>query len=315
MASRLHSSFAPNGKLVIALSSRAQFQNSLEKTFRRLVAISILSPSSTLGEMGGGVVMFNELCLAFLTVGMSQTPGGTGNETARVTVHLPAAARLYVDGILCPLTSDTRAFDTPPLRPGRDYAYILKAELVRDGQTVTNSKRVLVRSGETSSVDFGDMRSPDAEVSAAIPPSPLRLPMTAPPQYAQAGVDKTGKVELRMLVFETVPQTQMRTRMVDGKPVSETYTTMQERAKQVVQSVDFKELEVFGVDGKRIDSPAVLRKLKNGPTVLLSFDHLPDPTYLQIYKDGTLVFVVKPKLNGVPPMSPPPPLRAPVEVK
>lgn len=259
--------------------------------------------------------MISAFLLATLALGVGQTPSSTGNETARVTVRLPAAARLYVDGVLCPLASDTRTFDTPPLRPGRDYAYILKAEVVRDGKTLSNSKRVLVRSGETTSVDFGDMRTPDSEPVAAIPSNPLRLPMTSPPKYAQVNIDKTGRVELRMQVFETVPETRMRTRMVDGKQVPETYTTLRQIAKQVVQSVDFKELDVYDVAGKRIDASAVLRKMKNQPTVLLAFDQVPDPAYLQIYKDGTLVFVVKSKLNSAPIPLPPVPSTAPIEIK
>ncbi len=58
-----------------------------------------------------------------------------GKDAARVTVKLPADARLYVDGVPCPLTSATRSFDTPELDAGRSYYYTLKAEVVRDGET------------------------------------------------------------------------------------------------------------------------------------------------------------------------------------
>ena len=34
-------------------------------------------------------------------------------DVARITVRLPAEARLYIDGTLCPLSSDTRTFNTP----------------------------------------------------------------------------------------------------------------------------------------------------------------------------------------------------------
>jgi uncharacterized protein (TIGR03000 family) len=78
---------------------------------------------------------------------------------ARVRVHLPAEARLYVDGVLCPLTSGMRAFDTPPLEDGRPYYYTLKAELVRDGERRAQSKHVEVRAGKVATVDFNDLGS------------------------------------------------------------------------------------------------------------------------------------------------------------
>jgi uncharacterized protein (TIGR03000 family) len=77
---------------------------------------------------------------------------------AHVVVKLPEEARLFVDDTACPLTSATRAFDTPELRPGQAYYYTLKAEVTRDGRAVTESKRVTVRAGEETVVEFGDLR-------------------------------------------------------------------------------------------------------------------------------------------------------------
>ncbi len=75
-------------------------------------------------------------------------------EVARVTVKLPADARLYVDGVPCPLTSATRSFNTPELETGRSYYYTLKAEFVRDGAPHTLSKRVTVEAGKQVTVEF-----------------------------------------------------------------------------------------------------------------------------------------------------------------
>jgi uncharacterized protein (TIGR03000 family) len=77
-----------------------------------------------------------------------------GKDTARVTVKLPADARLYVDGVRCPLTSATRSFDTPELDAGRSYYYTLKAEVDRDGATRTDTQRVLVEAGKQVTVEF-----------------------------------------------------------------------------------------------------------------------------------------------------------------
>jgi uncharacterized protein (TIGR03000 family) len=80
-----------------------------------------------------------------------------GRDVARVTVKLPSDARLYVDNIVCPLTSDTRTFNTPELDVGRSYFYTLKAEVVRDGEKLTRSTRVVVEAGKDVTVEFKDL--------------------------------------------------------------------------------------------------------------------------------------------------------------
>lgn len=76
---------------------------------------------------------------------------------AHITVHLPADARLTIQGIDCPLTSETRTIDTPELVPGKEYAYVLKAEVQRNGRTVAQSQNVTFRSGESVVVSFEDL--------------------------------------------------------------------------------------------------------------------------------------------------------------
>jgi uncharacterized protein (TIGR03000 family) len=71
---------------------------------------------------------------------------------ATILVSLPAEAKLTVDGAATQSTSSTRTFASPALEPGRDYYYTLKAEIVRDGQTVSTSRRVAVRAGEQTRV-------------------------------------------------------------------------------------------------------------------------------------------------------------------
>jgi uncharacterized protein (TIGR03000 family) len=88
----------------------------------------------------------------------SRTGGGAGG-VARITVRVPADARLTVHGVDCPLGSDTRTFDTPALEPGQKYYYLLKAEVVRDGRTIAQTKRIDFRSGERVTVSFEDLEA------------------------------------------------------------------------------------------------------------------------------------------------------------
>ncbi len=80
-----------------------------------------------------------------------------GKDAARVTVKLPADARLYVDGVACTLTSASRSFNTPDLNAGQRYYYTLKAEVTRNGETVAKSQRVLVEAGKDVTVEFKDL--------------------------------------------------------------------------------------------------------------------------------------------------------------
>lgn len=78
-------------------------------------------------------------------------------DRARVIVRLPSDARLTVDGVDCPLASGNRTFDTPALEPGKKYVYTMKAEVVRDGQTYAETRRVIVEAGKRVKVDFSEL--------------------------------------------------------------------------------------------------------------------------------------------------------------
>jgi uncharacterized protein (TIGR03000 family) len=84
-------------------------------------------------------------------------PGGMGSvapDRAKVIVQLPTGAKLYVDDQPIKTTADSQAFNTPKLDPGQTYYYEVRAEVVRDGKTVVESKRILVRGGQEVSVAF-----------------------------------------------------------------------------------------------------------------------------------------------------------------
>jgi uncharacterized protein (TIGR03000 family) len=88
-----------------------------------------------------------------VVVDLNETPADVG----RVTVKLPADARLFVDGVSYPSTSATRSFETPRIEPGRRYSYELRAEVVRDGRTLSESRRVVVEAGKEVNVEFKDL--------------------------------------------------------------------------------------------------------------------------------------------------------------
>jgi uncharacterized protein (TIGR03000 family) len=74
---------------------------------------------------------------------------------AKVTIRLPADAKLWVDGKPTRQTGPVREFVTPPvLRPGQAYQYTFKAEWTQDGKKVTRERPVAVRATGKVDVDF-----------------------------------------------------------------------------------------------------------------------------------------------------------------
>jgi uncharacterized protein (TIGR03000 family) len=89
-------------------------------------------------------------------------PSGTGTTSlspnqARVIVEVPADAKLYIDDQLMKTTSTRRVFRTPELEKGKVYYYMVRVEVQRDGQTYTDTKRLLVRTGQEIVQSFADL--------------------------------------------------------------------------------------------------------------------------------------------------------------
>jgi uncharacterized protein (TIGR03000 family) len=74
---------------------------------------------------------------------------------ARLAVHLPDNAELWVDGVKTSQSGTTREFASPDLPPGQQYFYELRATWQDQGRQVTETRRVSFRAGEKVDVDFG----------------------------------------------------------------------------------------------------------------------------------------------------------------
>lgn len=100
---------------------------------------------------------------------------------ATIIVHLPNDALLKIEDQQMQSQSNTRVFTSPPLEPGKTYTYTLRAEVNRDGKTVTDQRSVDVRAGQTSevSINFEGSRNRGNEDNEPIRQN--RTPRTAPP--------------------------------------------------------------------------------------------------------------------------------------
>jgi uncharacterized protein (TIGR03000 family) len=65
-----------------------------------------------------------------------------------VNVSVPADAEIWFDGNKTRQTGPARSFVSPPITPGHDYAYVLKARWLENGKEVTQTRRVIVHAGD-----------------------------------------------------------------------------------------------------------------------------------------------------------------------
>ena len=73
---------------------------------------------------------------------------------AKLIIDVPADAKLYIDDQPMKTESARRTFSTPALQKGQAYFYDVRVEVVRDGKTYSDSKRVIVRAGELAQATF-----------------------------------------------------------------------------------------------------------------------------------------------------------------
>lgn len=89
-----------------------------------------------------------------LVMALSCGQAAAESSPATLTVHLPSAARLFVNDVRAQSTGPTRTLATPPLEPGYDYFYQVRVELDHAGKKLEASKKVLFRAGQNIVADF-----------------------------------------------------------------------------------------------------------------------------------------------------------------
>jgi uncharacterized protein (TIGR03000 family) len=80
--------------------------------------------------------------------------GPMEDNTAHLTVVVPEGAELWFNGTKTSQTGTQREFDTPPLTPGQDFRYSIKARWTEGGRPVEVTRTVQVRANSSQVIDF-----------------------------------------------------------------------------------------------------------------------------------------------------------------
>ncbi len=97
--------------------------------------------------------------------------------SAVFTVAVPADARVYVNDLQTRSTGAVRRYVSRGLEPGRTYTFAVRAEYVRDGQPVTETKTIRLSGGGNAALAFG---APAAGPQVAEKPAETKLTVRVP---------------------------------------------------------------------------------------------------------------------------------------
>jgi uncharacterized protein (TIGR03000 family) len=78
----------------------------------------------------------------------------TDSEPAHFRVRLPANAKLWIEDREMNMRGSERVFASPPLTPGKEFTYHLKAQWNENGQDVTRTRNFTIHAGDFVTVDF-----------------------------------------------------------------------------------------------------------------------------------------------------------------
>lgn len=78
---------------------------------------------------------------------------------AKLQIELPANAKLFIDDMPVKAAAGVQTFDIPALEPGKDHFYMVRVEMMRDGQPISETRRIIVRAGQVARADFKDLES------------------------------------------------------------------------------------------------------------------------------------------------------------
>lgn len=104
----------------------------------------------------GGTVMEGQVVPEAAPAAEAPAVGDQTSRAGRATllVSVPAEARIFVNGVQTKSTGTSRSYVSRGLRPGLNYAYVVRAEIERDGKLVEETKTANLRAGQDVALSF-----------------------------------------------------------------------------------------------------------------------------------------------------------------
>jgi uncharacterized protein (TIGR03000 family) len=125
------------------------------------------------------------------------TQPGTGESAWRnsaiLNVNVPAEAKVYVNGYLTRSTGEARSYVARNLVAGQLYTYEVRAEMMRDGERVEETKVIDLSAGRSERLAF--------DLTSASPITTVTLHVPEDAKVSLAGTPMTSKGPVR--VFTT----------------------------------------------------------------------------------------------------------------
>jgi uncharacterized protein (TIGR03000 family) len=116
-------------------------------------------PAAMPGEPGPGAPM--------TPAPTPKTSATSAGNSGVLTVWVPYDAKVTVNGLETKSTGSRRQFISYGLQAGLSYKYVVKAEVVRNGQLVEDTRTVSLTAGQISAVAFGFNSTPAEQVATA----------------------------------------------------------------------------------------------------------------------------------------------------
>jgi uncharacterized protein (TIGR03000 family) len=90
----------------------------------------------------------------------SRNPPPKSDNTAQITLQVPAGAEVWFNGERTTQTGMVRQFSSPSLTPGKNFVYKVRVRWERDGKTVDETRPVKVYANAHVSLDLTRLPGP-----------------------------------------------------------------------------------------------------------------------------------------------------------
>lgn len=85
---------------------------------------------------------------------------GISSDGGYLTVSVPSDAKVTINGMETRSTGSQRQFCSLGLEPGRRYPYVVRAQVVRNGQVQEDTRTAILTAGQSASLNFGFNAAP-----------------------------------------------------------------------------------------------------------------------------------------------------------